>query len=154
MRKGFAGGSGEVRNGAKAIRSELIDGVGTIEQVVQSRWPGLQTHEPAPRAGGPPAASAPTDWFGQAPAAAAVLLQDPLIARGHRSLWRECAFAMYAVHLLALAAPFGLAAWFAGGLQGSSVFVRQGEARVRFNSLPFNRCFMTTDWLMAIDWPV
>lgn len=73
--EGLAFGSGEVWNGATATKSGLIDGVGTIEQVVQSRWPGLQTHELGPRAGGLPFASASADWFGQALAAAAVRLQ-------------------------------------------------------------------------------
>jgi uncharacterized membrane protein len=58
------------------------------------------------------------------------------------------------LRVIAVSAPVGIALWFFFGLQGSGVFGRDGEACVRFISLPLNRCSVTTDWLMVVDWAI
>jgi protease IV len=55
--------SGGVWGGAEAKRLGLVDEVATIDQVVQSRWPGLSVHEYGPRAGGLPFASTAASWL-------------------------------------------------------------------------------------------
>jgi protease IV len=56
-------GSGGVWGGGEAQRLGLIDEVATIDQVVQTRWPGLSVHEYGPRAGGLPFTTAAASWL-------------------------------------------------------------------------------------------
>lgn len=58
-------GTGEVWGGPDAVRLGLIDELSTFEQVMQDRWPGLQTHDLGPRATGLPFATAASQWLGQ-----------------------------------------------------------------------------------------
>ncbi|MBV1776848.1 hypothetical protein KSF73_14115 [Burkholderiaceae bacterium DAT-1] len=48
----------------------------------------------------------------------------------------------------------GVLLWAGVGIQGSNVFGRGDEACVRFISLPFNRCSLTTELIMLLDMAV
>ena len=54
-------GTGEVWGGRDAMRLGIIDELSTFEQVMQDRWPGLQTHDFGPRATGLPFATAASE---------------------------------------------------------------------------------------------
>lgn len=57
--------TGEVWGGPEAVRLGLVDELATIDQVMQTRWPGVQTYDLGPRSAGLPFSSAASEWFGQ-----------------------------------------------------------------------------------------